>query len=92
MSIVLHDDKGHVCDLSSAHGCTRLRDWMIGAGSSATAKTFWEDGLTDSPRNLATEVAELLHAHPPVDADVANLAKALAKGLRRSHGVAILTQ
>ena len=92
MSFILHDDQGYVCDLSSAYGCGRVRDWMISAGPSEIAKAFWRNGLTDNPHRLATELTELLRIHPPCDTDVADLAKALARGLRHAHGEAILTQ
>ena len=92
MGYVLHDRHGYVCDLASAYGCSKLIAWLAGVPHGPASSGFVADLWTTHPRKLAAELDTLLVSRPPTDPDVAEVARALVAGLRRSRGCAELVQ
>ncbi len=91
MSYIIHDRRGYLCDLASAYACSGVMNWLEGVEHSPLVTEFLDKGRTTHPRKLAGEIERLLLAHPP-NADVTDVAKAMARAFRRAHGYAELAQ
>jgi hypothetical protein len=91
VSYVIHDRRGYLCDLASANACAAVMNWMAGIEHSPLVTEFLVKGRTMHPRKLAGEIERLLLAHPP-NAEVADVAKAMARAFRRARAYAVLTQ
>ena len=87
MSYVLHDRRGYLCDLASANACSAVMNWLDGIECSPLVTGFLVKRRTLHPRKLAGEIEWLLLAHPP-NADVTDVAKAMAMALRRARAYA----
>lgn len=90
MGYVIHDRRGYLCDLASATACSGVMNWLEG-GHSPLVTEFLVKGRTTHPRKLAAEIELLLLSHPP-NADVSDVAKAMARAFRRARGYAELRQ
>jgi hypothetical protein len=91
MSYVVHDRRGYLCDLASAYACSGVMNWLDGIEHSPLVTEFLVKGKTLHPRKLAGKIEQLLLANPP-NADVTDVAKAMARAFRRARGYAELTQ
>ena len=91
VSYVIHDRRGYLCDLASANACLGVMTWLDGIEHSPLLTEFLVKGRTDHPRRLAGEIEDLLLTHPP-NADVTDVAKAMARAFRRARGYAELRQ